>query len=259
MPLVPAKCTQCGSNVEVDDSKEAAICSHCGTPFIVEKAITNYNVNIGTVNVQGANADNYAHLGDEAMTTKEYDKALDYYTKVVELIGDTRYDIHMLRLVLFLKTGKMNCEQVFSYLPEYLERLQTDTQTSEEVKILRENTVFSYLFDDLDSHKIRALAKYHDVFPSKFQESFRNRCDTDFSHYKSRYIATGTQANLDNLKRIIEAKNIVNPDSPHIVIDDLLKTIKKEQRDTIVTISWILFIGCIAVVVFSLLLKSCSH
>ncbi|MGY3665393.1 MAG: hypothetical protein ACXAHE_16460 [Roseburia sp. 1XD42-69] len=43
MPLVAAKCTQCGANIEVDDSKEAGICKYCGTAFITEKAITNYN------------------------------------------------------------------------------------------------------------------------------------------------------------------------------------------------------------------------
>lgn len=42
MPLVPAKCTQCGANLEVDSEKECAICTACGTPFITEKAIVNY-------------------------------------------------------------------------------------------------------------------------------------------------------------------------------------------------------------------------
>lgn len=46
MPLVAAKCTQCGANIEVDDTKEAGICNYCGTPFITEKAITNYNTYI---------------------------------------------------------------------------------------------------------------------------------------------------------------------------------------------------------------------
>ena len=30
MGLVAAKCTQCGANIEVDASKEAGVCSHCG-------------------------------------------------------------------------------------------------------------------------------------------------------------------------------------------------------------------------------------
>ncbi|MBR3357828.1 MAG: hypothetical protein IKG46_08350 [Solobacterium sp.] len=45
--LKPAICTQCGGKLEVDPSQEAAVCPFCGTPFIVEKAINNYN----TINV----------------------------------------------------------------------------------------------------------------------------------------------------------------------------------------------------------------
>ncbi len=44
MALVQAKCTNCGANLEVDNLKEAAVCQACGTPFIVEKAINNYNI-----------------------------------------------------------------------------------------------------------------------------------------------------------------------------------------------------------------------
>lgn len=46
MALVPAKCTQCGGDIEVDDTHDAGICQHCGTPFITEKAINNYTTNI---------------------------------------------------------------------------------------------------------------------------------------------------------------------------------------------------------------------
>lgn len=41
--LVPAICTQCGGQLEVDPAQEAAVCPFCGTPFIVSKAINNYN------------------------------------------------------------------------------------------------------------------------------------------------------------------------------------------------------------------------
>jgi len=49
MPLTPAICTQCGAQIEVDSSKEAAICPSCGTAFIVENAIKNYSI---TNNIQ---------------------------------------------------------------------------------------------------------------------------------------------------------------------------------------------------------------
>ena len=42
MALVPAICTQCGAQIEVDNTHEAGICKFCGTPFITEKAIYKY-------------------------------------------------------------------------------------------------------------------------------------------------------------------------------------------------------------------------
>ena len=55
--LVPAVCTQCGASLEVDPSQEAAVCRYCNTPFIVDKAIQNYNIqhakieHVDTVNI----------------------------------------------------------------------------------------------------------------------------------------------------------------------------------------------------------------
>lgn len=40
----PAICTQCGGKVEVNISEEIAVCPYCGTSFIIEKAVNNYNV-----------------------------------------------------------------------------------------------------------------------------------------------------------------------------------------------------------------------
>ena len=54
MSLVAAKCTECGASIEVDNTKGTGICEHCGTAFITEKVINNYNttnVNYNTQNV----------------------------------------------------------------------------------------------------------------------------------------------------------------------------------------------------------------
>ncbi len=50
MPLVNAKCTNCGANLKIDDTNDAAICEYCGSAFVVEKAINNYNVNVSNTN-----------------------------------------------------------------------------------------------------------------------------------------------------------------------------------------------------------------
>lgn len=62
MSLVPAICTQCGAEIEVDDTHEAGVCKHCGTAFITEKAIYNYsttnNITAHTVNIIGTHSSN---------------------------------------------------------------------------------------------------------------------------------------------------------------------------------------------------------
>ncbi len=54
MGFIPAKCTQCGANITVDDTQDAGVCEYCGTAFVTEKAINNYNTYI-TNNYDGAN------------------------------------------------------------------------------------------------------------------------------------------------------------------------------------------------------------
>lgn len=55
MPLVQAKCTNCGANLQVDSAKDAAICEHCNSAFIVEKAISNYVIANAQINAQTVN------------------------------------------------------------------------------------------------------------------------------------------------------------------------------------------------------------
>ena len=67
MPLVQAKCTNCGANIQVDNTKDTAICPSCGTTFIVEKAITNHNmvnsISANVVNVYGGSSGNFVVRG----------------------------------------------------------------------------------------------------------------------------------------------------------------------------------------------------
>lgn len=93
MPLVPAICTQCGAQIEVDNTHEAGICKHCGTAFITEKAINNYNTHI-TNNFAGATvhmheeselerlisaADTFRNLGDNKSAAQNYKEAFTKY------------------------------------------------------------------------------------------------------------------------------------------------------------------------------------
>lgn len=98
MSLIAAKCTQCGANIEVDDSKEAGICKFCGTAFITEKAITNYNTYItnnnnnftgANINVIGGDIDNYLKLANNAIEAENGQEALNYANRALEIKADS--------------------------------------------------------------------------------------------------------------------------------------------------------------------------
>lgn len=91
MPLVAAKCTQCGANIEVDNTKEAGICKHCGTAFITEKAITNYNTYVtnnfagANVNIIGLNFENLIKMAENAIEAGNGKEGVEYANKALEI------------------------------------------------------------------------------------------------------------------------------------------------------------------------------
>lgn len=74
MGLLNAKCVNCGATIKVDESKEATICKYCGSAFVTENAINNYNMHI-TNNMNIANA-NILVSGFSAKN--EYDRGITF-------------------------------------------------------------------------------------------------------------------------------------------------------------------------------------
>ena len=97
MSLVAAKCTSCGASLTVDNSKDLAVCQFCGTPFIVEKAITNVTmggnnsitIESAIINIQGRDnnpsADNLLKRAEEFELQGDFATAIKYYNKVLDL------------------------------------------------------------------------------------------------------------------------------------------------------------------------------
>ncbi len=93
MALVAAICTQCGAQIQVDNTHEAGICKYCGTAFITEKVINHYTTYITNHNnFSGANINmNIANELEQIISAakgfqrlKEYNKALEIYKIVIE-------------------------------------------------------------------------------------------------------------------------------------------------------------------------------
>lgn len=89
MALTAAICTQCGAQIQVDESKDAGICPCCGTAFITEKVInkfiTNNNFAGATINIQGGvDIENLYTLARRAVDANNKDDVLKYYGQIRE-------------------------------------------------------------------------------------------------------------------------------------------------------------------------------
>lgn len=62
MPLLPAKCSNCGANLQVDNTQSVMVCPYCKCSFVVQQAIYNYNItkniniNANVVNIYNVNS-----------------------------------------------------------------------------------------------------------------------------------------------------------------------------------------------------------
>ena len=77
MAFIPAKCTQCGANITVDNTKEAGICEFCGTAFVTEKAVNNYTIN------------NTNHITAQTVNVYNENKEKDFQIKAHKLVAYT--------------------------------------------------------------------------------------------------------------------------------------------------------------------------
>lgn len=143
MALVPAICTQCGGKIEVDDTKEAGICQACGTPFITEKVINNYNTyNINNNNFSGANinvvsgnAENYLQLAESAITAGNGKEAVDYINKALEINpqSSNAWLLKMRSIEHIATVGDPQTSEMISYGENAIKFSDNKEQTTDEV------------------------------------------------------------------------------------------------------------------------------
>ena len=93
MALVAARCTQCNGEIEVDNTKEAGICRYCGTAFITEKAINNYNTYVthnnnfagAVININSRDCSKYVELADSAFKGNNWSECYRYASLALEI------------------------------------------------------------------------------------------------------------------------------------------------------------------------------
>lgn len=84
MAIVPAKCTSCGGTLKVKSEDKTAICPFCGTEYLVQEAIEQYNItNVYNIEQASLTFDHRKLFNDridsaekQLRTLKDYPKAL---------------------------------------------------------------------------------------------------------------------------------------------------------------------------------------
>lgn len=96
MGLIAAKCTECGANIEVDQTKKAGVCPFCGCAYVTQDAIVNYNTTIinnnsitaDNVNIVGGDFNNLFKLAKESWDCGDFDEAFKLFSKALEFYPD---------------------------------------------------------------------------------------------------------------------------------------------------------------------------
>lgn len=173
MALVPAKCTNCGGQIEVDSTKEAGICKHCGTAFITEKAINNYT----TIN-------NVTNHITKIINGKEFEDGEDFYNRAMSHLKLDEIDEAKDCIAKAIKKNPENSEFRFA-------EILIETKNLTEFK-----TIF-------DSKKLDALLKSAD---ETSKEKWSKETGFDFTKTKKELFVSA-------LKKVIETKNFELVDS----------------------------------------------
>lgn len=154
MGFVAAKCTQCGANIEVDDTKEAGICKFCGTAFVTEKAINNYNTYVtnnnnfagANINVMSGNIDNLIKMAENAEGAGNSKEANEYYSKVLELEPDNRNALIGKGVTACESSNvtDVNSNELLSYASKALQNCDDNTFVLEVMKRLHGVSLLIY-------------------------------------------------------------------------------------------------------------------
>lgn len=95
MGFVAAKCTQCGANIEVDDTKEAGICKYCGTAFVTEQVINNVEVtnhiSDSVVNIYNNSDETYLETNAHKLISYKGEEEIVKVPTYITVIGEMAF------------------------------------------------------------------------------------------------------------------------------------------------------------------------
>lgn len=90
MKLIPARCPNCGADIEVNKDNQTTKCQYCNSRIIIDDAIAKYKIEVsGNVTIDNLpTAINLVKLGTRCLNQKEYKEAREKFEKAIEIDPD---------------------------------------------------------------------------------------------------------------------------------------------------------------------------
>lgn len=157
MPLVECKCTNCGAVLKVDSAHDAAVCEFCKTPFIVQKAINNYNninnISDSVVNIFGGNSQEKENLIKRMFMFVEEGKqaqAIEYSERVLDMDPECA-EAYLCKLLVGLNVRQVSdlekLPKPFDRNENYLKVIKYSDELGKKVKQANNTVIKEYVYN----------------------------------------------------------------------------------------------------------------
>lgn len=232
MPLISAKCSQCGATINLEADKKSGSCPYCGAKYVIEPNVTNVNNAVSNYVVkyingkQAADSDDLVALGDKFLKLGEYIKALESYKQAADKDPlDWRAYYGQFQILKFHELKVAECGGQYKQgclitRIGYLAYDGIDSQTTTNVisKLIATAPEKEYLADLQNYYQERnaRLAKYNQA---EQQKKLKKECDT----LRSEYAALKTQ--LINMVERYKKYGEYKPETDGLPLYPLLKTL----------------------------------
>jgi tetratricopeptide (TPR) repeat protein len=209
--MQPAICTQCGANIEINETKNSTICSYCGTAFV--RGNENNNIT-NNRNVQTANASvgNLIKRAEQYKDEGNLDKAKEYYNKVLDIDVNNQKALNGLKAIDDYIKVKNYIKIATQYFTEgnvdkaeeyYKKALDIDINNQKAIdglnEILFKKATQCKIIGDLDT----AREYYNKVLELDSNNPKAEECIKSIADYpggiKGLYITYSQKDKLDNL------------------------------------------------------------
>lgn len=252
MGLIAAKCSQCGADIEIDDSQEYGYCSHCGTKFITEKIIHNtYNIVNHNTKVENATIIQRASGLDDKIERFKYYIVIDDLDKAFEearsMLNDYPYkaESHLFLSLIHAKlasslfsSASKNMESYeivnksdYLYIKSFLakgERQSYEDDFYHDLTVMKESESLS--FDDW-YHLTKCISKIKPLDSDDIKENLKKDVNLNVKMMNNQNICFPFNAATIGLETAIKEYNLSK--KLGINLDSELNETEKSINDTI--------------------------